>query len=212
MGNDTNKNVNGDDFLADCKKNGIDKISFHIASNNSYFIQGVVIILNQLQGKNKNIILEHSVSDGSAKSALLVSEVIKEKGSRTLMVVISGPILLDMLVLSTFRVSRDQLIFITLDECNPKKLSEISLHHERTLSKYKINLRNGTMSSLTNREKRICYYLFHGYTPKMIGSILGINIKTVSGYRISSMKKIGCNNKINLYKTLNMYYGAYAEG
>lgn len=212
MDNNTNKNRNGHYIFTDCTKNVIDKISFHIASNNSYFIQGVATILNQLQEKNSDISLDYTVSDGSAQSALLVSEVIKEKDSRTLMVVISGPILLDMLSLSTLRISRDKLIFITLDECNERNLSEISLNHERTLSRYKTNTRTGTMSSLSNREKRICYYIFHGYTPKMIGSILGINIKTVSGYRVSSMKKIGCNNKITLYKTLNMYYGAYAEG
>jgi DNA-binding CsgD family transcriptional regulator len=212
MDNNTNKNRNGRYILTNCTKNVIEKISFHIASNNSYFRQGVATILNQLQEENKDITLDYSLSDGSAQSALLVSEVIKEKDNATLMVVISGPILLDILSLSTLRISRDKLIFITLDECNEKILSEIYMNHERTLSKYRASTRTGTMSSLNNREKRICYYIFHGYTPKMIGLILGINIKTVSGYRISSMRKIGCSNKINLYKTLNMYYGAYAEG
>ncbi|MBC3250180.1 hypothetical protein H8I91_07900 [Serratia fonticola] len=45
------------------------------------------------------------------------------------------------------------------------------------------------LAELSNREKRICYYHFRGYTTKMIDAISEVNIKTVSSHRVSVMKK-----------------------
>ncbi|WP_297198260.1 helix-turn-helix transcriptional regulator [uncultured Pluralibacter sp.] len=51
------------------------------------------------------------------------------------------------------------------------------------------------LSRLNYREKRVCRYLYLGYKAKMIGLMLGINEKTVSGYKQRIMRKIGCTKK-----------------
>jgi DNA-binding CsgD family transcriptional regulator len=190
----------------------ISEISFHISSNNSYFLQGVKCSLLKLQQQHGHISFEQTISDGSARSALLISEMMREKKSRTLMVVIASTALLNILSLSVEQRYRDRVFFIATNECSTALLTQITDSPNTTWAKRDKFIPKGTLAALSNREKRICYYLFRGYTPKMIGTILGINIKTVSSYRVSVMRKIGCTNKIGLYKTLRTYYGTSVEG
>ncbi len=189
-----------------------EEISFHIASNNSYFVEGISCSLQALSNQYDNIKFGHTLSDGSASSALILSEMIREKKQRTLMVVIASTALLNILSLSIEHRYRERVIFISMDQCRPELLTQIANSPGATWTKRDKYSPKGTLSSLSNKEKRVCYYLFHGYTTKMISMILGINIKTVSRHRVSVMKKIGCDNKISLYKTLQVYYGACVEG
>ncbi|WP_411753388.1 helix-turn-helix transcriptional regulator [Serratia sp. (in: enterobacteria)] len=207
---DDGRGVNGYDF--DYHADDISEISFHLSSNNSYFLQGVKCSLLKLQQQYGNIALEHTTSDGSARSALLISEMMREKKSRTLMVVIASTALLNILSLSMEQRYRDRVVFISTNECCTSLLTQIVDSPNTTWARRDKFIPKGTLAALSNREKRVCYYLFRGYTPKMIGAILGINIKTVSSHRVSVMKKIGCTNKIGLYKTLRVYYGTSVEG
>ena len=201
--------VSGYDF--DYHREDISDISFHISSNNNFFLQGIRYSLLKLQ-QQSHITFEHTISDGSARSGLLISEMIREKESRTLMVVIASAALLNILSLSVEHRYRDRVVFIATNECCSALLAQIADSPNTTWAKRDKFIPKGTLAALSNREKRICYYLFRGYTPKMIGAILGINIKTVSSHRVSVMRKIGCTNKIGLYKTLRVYYGTSVEG
>ncbi|HEJ9058063.1 helix-turn-helix transcriptional regulator [Serratia fonticola] len=200
------------EYNFDYHSEDISEISFHISSNNSYFLQGIRCSLLKLQQQHSHVAFEHSISDGSARSALLISEMIREKKSRTLMVVIASTALLNILSLSIEQRYRDRVVFIATNECSNALLKQIADSPNTTWAKRDKFIPKGTLAALSNREKRICYYLFRGYTPKMIGAILGINIKTVSSHRVSVMRKIGCTNKIGLYKTLRVYYGTSVEG
>ncbi|WP_025123462.1 MULTISPECIES: helix-turn-helix transcriptional regulator [unclassified Serratia (in: enterobacteria)] len=192
--------------------NDIEQISFHIASDNSYFVEGIIFSLYKLKQQHSHIDFEHTISNGSARSALMLTEVIREKKSNTLMVIIASAAMLNMLSLSIDHRYMDKIVFVATSECNAVVLAQITdASHSSWVIRDKY-FPKGTLASLSNREKRICYYLFRGYTPKMIGTILGINVKTVSSHRVSVMKKIGCNNKIEFFKTLKTYYGASVEG
>lgn len=59
---------------------------------------------------------------------------------------------------------------------------------------------------LNQREKRVCQYLYKGYTPKFIGMMLGVHQKTISNYKTKIMKKTGCLNKADFNKALIDYY------
>jgi DNA-binding CsgD family transcriptional regulator len=200
------------EYDVDCHSDDISEISFHISSNNSYFLQGIRCSLLKLQQQHSHIAFEQTISDGSARSALLISEMIREKKSRALMVVIASTALLNILSLSIEQRYRERVVFIATNECCTALLTQIADSPNTTWARREKFIPEGTLAALSNREKRICYYLFRGYTPKMIGAILGINIKTVSSHRVSVMKKIGCTNKIGLYKTLRVYYGTSVEG
>lgn len=193
-------------------ENDIEQISFHIASDNSYFVEGIIFSLHKLKQQHSHIDFEHTISNGSARSALMLTEVIREKQHDTLMVVIASAAMLNMLSLSIDHRYMDRVIFVATSECNAAVLAQITDAPHSTWAIRDKYFPKGTLAGLSNREKRICYYLFRGYTPKMIGTILGINVKTVSSHRVSVMKKIGCTNKISFYKTLKVYYGASVEG
>ncbi|TQI78932.1 regulatory LuxR family protein [Serratia fonticola] len=196
----------------DYHDNDIREVSFHISSNNGYFVQGISSSLYKLSQQQGHINFEYTLSDGSARSALLITEMIREKKHRSLMVVIASTALLNILSLSIEHRYRDRVIFIATNDCRIELLTQIADSPNTTWAKREKYFPKGTLSALSNRERRICYYLFRGYTPKMIGTILGINVKTVSSHRVSVMKKIGCANKIGLFKTLQVYYGASVEG
>ncbi|MGL5385882.1 MAG: helix-turn-helix transcriptional regulator [Enterobacterales bacterium] len=190
----------------------INDVYFHVASNNSFFMQGISCGLLKLRQQHEDIKLDYTLSEGSARSIRLIADIIREKHHATLIVVIASAALLNMLSLSIEHLYRERVIFIVASECRAALLTQIAYSPDNAWVKQAQYFPKGTQAALTNREKRICYYLFRGYSPKMIGAILGINIKTVSSHRVSVMKKIGCANKIGLYKTLRFYYGASAEG
>ncbi|MEX2987970.1 helix-turn-helix transcriptional regulator [Serratia fonticola] len=192
--------------------NGIEGISFHIASDNTYFVDGIIFSLHQLKQQHSHIDLEHTVSSDSVHSALMITEMIRERKGGTLLVVIASVALLNVLSLSIDHHYMYNVVFVATSECNAAVLAQITESPHNSWGIREKYFPKGTLAVLSNREKRICYYLFHGYTPKMIGAILGINIKTVSSHRVSMMKKIGCTNKIDFYKTLKTYYGAGVEG
>ncbi|CAI1805698.1 Transcriptional regulatory protein uhpA [Serratia fonticola] len=190
----------------------VNDVSFHVASNNSFFIQGISCGLLKLKLQHEDIRLDYTLSDGSARSILLIADIIRDKHHAQLIVVIASAALLNMLSLSIGHLYRKRVIFIVASKCRAALLTQIACSPDNAWVKHEQYFPKGTQAALTNREKRVCYYLFRGYTPKMIGAILGINIKTVSSHRNSVMRKIGCANKIGLYKTLHYYYGAKAEG
>lgn len=191
---------------------GVNNVSFHVASNNRFFIQGISCGLLKLKRQHGDIRLDYTLSDGSAHSILLIADIIREKHHATLIVVIASAALLNMLSLSIGHLYRQRVIFIVASKCRAALLTQIACSPDNAWVKHEQDFPKGTRAVLTNREKRVCYYLFRGFTPKMISAILGINIKTVSGHRSSVMRKIGCANKIGLYKALRFYYGARAEG
>lgn len=191
--------------------NDIEQISFHIASDNIYFVEGIISSLHKLKQQHSHIDFEHTVSSDSIHSAFMITEMVRERKGGTLMVVIASTALLNMLSLSIDHRYMDKVVFVATSECNAVVLAQII---ESPYSFWRIREKyfpKGILAELSNREKRICYYLFRGYTPEMIGMILGVNIKTVSSHRVSVMKKIGCTNKIDFYKTLKDYYGAGVE-
>lgn len=190
----------------------IDAISFHIASDNRYFVQGIAFSLDTLKQQHKHIDFGYTFSNGTARSTFLITKMIREKHHEALIVIIASAALLNMLSLSLDPAYMDKVIFVATSECNAAVLAQIADSPHTSWAVRDKYFPQGMLAALSNREKRICYYLFCGYTPKMIGTILGINIKTVSSYRVSVMKKIGCSNKIDLYKTLQLYYGAGVEG
>lgn len=190
----------------------ISEISFHISSSNSYFLQGISGNLLKLQQQHSHVAFDYTISDGSARSALLISDMMREKESRTLLVVIAGTALLNILSLSVDQRDRERVVFIATNECNATLLTQIADSPSKIWAKRDKFNPKGILAALNNKEKHICYYLFRGYTPKMIGAILGVNIKTVSSYRVSVMLKTGCSNKIDLYNALRVYYGTSVEG
>lgn len=195
-----------------CQDNDIKQILFHIASDNSYFVEGIISSLQNLKQQHSHIEFAHTVSSDCVRSALMITEMIRARKSGALMVVIASAALLNMLLLSIDHHYMDKVVFVATSECNAAVLAQITESPHSSWGVHEKYFPKGALAALSNREKRICYYLFRGYTPKMIGAILGINIKTVSSHRVSVMKKIGCSNKIDFYKTLKIYYGAGVEG
>ncbi|HFV9295596.1 TPA: LuxR C-terminal-related transcriptional regulator [Serratia fonticola] len=205
--------VNGVNELSrNCHSNDIREISFHIASNNGYFLQGINCNLHKLKRQHDHINFGFTFSNDSACSALLLTEMIRKKKRRTLMVVIANTALLNILSLSIEHHYRDRVIFIATNECRAELLTLIAESPQSTWAERDKYFPKEILSALSNRERHVCYYLLRGYTPKMIGMILGVNVKTVSSHRVSIMRKIGCTNKIGLYKTLRVYYGTSVEG
>lgn len=190
----------------------IEQISFHIASDNSYFIKGIIFSLHKLKQQHSHVNFEHTVLNGSARSALMLTEIIRERKHGSLMVIIASVALLNMLSLSSDHRYMDKVVFIATSECNTAVLVQIADSPNDILVFRDKYFPKGPLAELSDREKCICYYLFRGHTPKIIGAILGINTKTVSSHRLSGMKKIGCTNKSDFYNILSVYYGASVDG
>lgn len=195
----------------ECHENNFEEISFHIASDNSYFVKGVSFSLHKLKQQHKHISFEHTLSDGSARSVLLITKMIREKKRHILMVIIASAALLNILSLSIEQRYMDKVVFVAVSECNTDVLAQITDVPDNVWAIRDKYFPKGMLTALSNREKRVCYYIFCGYTPKMIGVILGINTKTVSSHRVSVMKKIGCANKVDFYNVLRAYYGGDVE-
>lgn len=62
------------------------------------------------------------------------------------------------------------------------------------------------MSGLNTKEKQICKYIYQGYNSRLMGTVLGIDIKKISLYKNRIMQKIGCENKIHFYKAIINYF------
>lgn len=97
-------------------------------------------------------------------------------------------------------------LFVASDDLTKINLEKIIIgnsYHTGKVNKLPCFILFGALSK---REKRVCYYFYRGYTPKLIGLILGINSKTVSGYKSRIMKKTGCLNKVDFNKAIIDYY------
>lgn len=162
----------------------------YIISNNYYFILGCMHHLQFANKRNKiNFIF---INSEITNSRFILQSLLTNLPSSN-----------ETFVIASFRLSNiffsKEIAFnkITMPSNYTsfgKKI--LKLHHDYT--KY--------YSTLTPREKIVCSYIQQKYSPKSICIILNISEKTVSTHIVSIMRKLGCSNKIFLYKWLVIYF------
>ncbi|MFV8867052.1 helix-turn-helix transcriptional regulator [Serratia fonticola] len=180
------------------------KLCFHIVSDDNFFISGFMAFLKLQKGKPGKI-FECKVTDCTPKSVHMISDSLNEIKKDSIFIVVANNDVLGAIYLSTFRKNH---LFIDMAYCKKDFIEKVldrdynislAYHHYITTMQMKLY-------SLTNKEKRICQYMAKGYPSKFIGMNLGIHEKTVSGYKNSIIRKIGCKNKIELYKFIITYF------
>ena len=117
----------------------------------------------------------------------------KEKYERTVVIVDRKVAMGFSLLLSHFK--KDNIFVISSEDLSFEYLHTLVFD---SLSRRDAGVNTPSyalLSRLNYREKRVCHYLYLGYKAKMIGLLLGINEKTVSGYKQRIMRKIGCAKK-----------------
>ncbi|WP_455426050.1 helix-turn-helix transcriptional regulator [Dryocola sp. LX212] len=181
-------------------------VYIYIVTDNIFFVNGFRSLLERT---NKSDALNFTCesADYSISSVHYISKEINERGSSSHAVIIADNDMLGAIGLSI--VKKDNVIFMDLASCKHDFIEVIAdkkLHGLYTRSLQLINGKQMQIQSLTRKEKRVCYYIAKGYPSKFIGLNLGINVKSVSAYIRNIMRKIGCDNKIEFYKFLMIYY------
>jgi DNA-binding CsgD family transcriptional regulator len=181
-------------------------VYIYIVSDNIFFVIGFRSLLERAS-KSNALNCSCESADYSINSVHHISKEINERSSNSHAVVIADNDMLGAIGLSI--VKKDNVIFMDLASCKHDFIEVIldkKLHGLYTRSLQLINGKQMQIQSLTWKEKRVCYYMAKGYPSKFIGLNLGINAKSVSAYIRSIMRKIGCDNKIEFYKFLMIYY------
>jgi DNA-binding CsgD family transcriptional regulator len=192
------------DMLCGQQQESGKKLSFYIASENNYFISGFIALL-EIQEEKHGSIFEYKTTDCTLKGVRVISDTLnEEKGNRTLIVVADS----DMLGAVFLNVETKSHLFIDVERCKHDFIESVSdrAYIMRLVNHHYVTTMQMKLCSLTNKEKRICHYMAKGFSSKFIGMNLGIHEKTVSGYRNSIIRKIGCDNKIGLYKFINTHF------
>ncbi|UNX72896.1 helix-turn-helix transcriptional regulator [Klebsiella aerogenes] len=188
-------------------------INFYIVSDNAYFKFGVLQIINdiyeaylRMYGVKKRTII--SIKSYSSEETLNIYRDfdISPASKNCLKVIIADKDYLSVVALVLSSGSFKDTLFIPGNKCTKQCIKDI-IERKDNYYHYRYMLPKFTLlGSVNTREKRICYYLYQGFSMKLIGSLMGIHAKTVSGYRIRVMRKIGCNTKGEFNKTLIKYF------
>lgn len=188
----------------------IKNINYYIVTDNMYFSLGVVKYIENTISKiapgklNAGISIQCYLSG----KVLSVYEDIHRNAylRKTSHVIIADKDFLHMLGLGINEYISRSVSFISSEDCHLSYFDKMLNSHNSAHSQPVRVREHASFWSLNQREKRICFYLYNGFTPTFIGSLLGINSKTVSYYRMRIMKKIGCERKGDFNKALINYY------
>ncbi|MFT2798250.1 helix-turn-helix transcriptional regulator [Serratia sp. N21D137] len=189
----------------------IKNINYYIVTDNMYFSLGVVKyienILNKISPRKLNAGI--SIQCYLSGKVLSVYEDIHRNAHlrKTSHVIIADKDFIRMLGLGINEEISRSVSFISCEDCNLSYFEKMLKSNNATHSQQVSVQEHSSFWILNQREKRICFYLYNGFTPTFIGSLLGINSKTVSYYRMRIMKKIGCERKGDFNKALINYYG-----
>jgi DNA-binding CsgD family transcriptional regulator len=188
----------------------IKNINYYIVTDNMYFSLGFVKYLENTISKvsPRKINTGISIQCYLSGKVLSVYEDIHRNAylRKTSHVIIADKDFLHMLGLGINESISRSVSFISSDDCNLSYFEKILNLHNPAHSQQVRARELSSFWSLNQREKRICFYLYNGFTPAFIGSLMGINSKTVSYYRMRIMKKIGCERKGDFNKALINYY------
>lgn len=176
----------------------------YIISDNAYFKIGVISFIENLYNQMINSETANNITINSF-SLKEVTDLIN-KNDISACIFIADRAIKDTLSLY---LSYERNCYATLfcsSDVTQDSLTDI-LKSKKHLSHCKVPTppRYTLLGGLSHREKRVCNYIYLGYSPKLIGLILGIHPKSVSGYKTRIMKKIGCIKKSDFNSALISY-------
>ncbi|WP_193138595.1 helix-turn-helix transcriptional regulator [Klebsiella aerogenes] len=183
-------------------------IQFYIMSDNSFFILGITrsvdVLTERLPVLVNNI---HMNLYRSGQAFALYNDYFSMSCNQDcLRVIIADKDYLSVVALALSGDKIRSTLFIPSIQCTEECLKRI-IEVKNNKFRYNSILPKFTLlGTISTREKRVCYYLYHGFSMKLIGTIMGIHPKTVSGYRSRIMRKIGCKSKGEFNKTLIKYF------
>lgn len=185
------------------------KIMFYVISDDIYFKIGVAKCLRDIftsSHSSNGVRVDFLKTYGVNQISSLQSDFILNKEFINTNIIIVDKDIVNLISFIFSYKRLNQAFFVASDDItqiNLKKIIE---------SKKVLTVNNSIIpcfflfGTLNQREKRICQYLYKGYSPKFIGLLLGIHPKTVSTYKTNIMKKIGCRNKSVFNKALIDFY------
>ncbi len=185
-------------------------INFFVVSNNQYFILGLKEYVASLYHAD---VSSHSgwkikfKSYQSHEALNIYNDLnLKNKTSAKNNVIIADNEMYYVLALFLKKDISPSVIFLTSTECDVEYLKRIRLSLLPEGCFYNALPSFSRIGGLNHREKRVCFYIYQGLTPTMIGLFMGVHSKSVSNYRKSIKKKIGCQNKGEFNNALIKYY------
>lgn len=188
------------------------KICFYVASDNRYFSEGVNEFLSYRCQRNSGPLFEVMSlnSKNTTDRLLFIQKNIYGVGGidrQTLHVVLADEDFLNLISLSF--PAHPRLRLIEEKNCSFDYLQRITEESGQLEALVCRPMAAELLSGLTFREKLVCLYIYLECPPKIIGCILGVGEKAISRYRVSIIKKLGCNGKIEFHQALIKYYRNY---
>lgn len=183
-------------------------IQFYIMSDNNFFVIGIsrsIDVLTESRPLEVNNINMKKYRSGQA-FALYNDYFSILRNQDCLRVIIADKDYLSVVALALSSDKIRNTLFIPSNQCTEECLKNI-IDVKNNRYRYNTMLPGFTLlGTINSREKRVCYYFYHGFSMKLIGIIMGIHPKTVSGYRTRIMRKIGCKSKGEFNQTLIKYF------
>lgn len=186
----------------------IREFKFYVISNDSYFKLGVISYIESLGTPMLNEGTKNSITVNTIDSIDLkkITKIVNAEDASSCNIFIADKNLKDTVSLFLSHEKNCYAIFLSGSEVTKDCLKTITKSKNHQYGFRTPDLPSYTLlSGLNHREKRVCNYIYLGYSPKLIGMILGIHPKTVSGYKTRIMKKIGCKKKSDFNSAIINY-------
>lgn len=173
-----------------------------IATYNTYFKKGLATYIEEAKRTKKmeDRNIDFHFFDGDVNGTFFINTMIYESAGKK-NVIISD---VNLISFNCFSFSKNNSIIISIDDCGLNFIEGLFYNNFDKIRFKGLNAIN--FSNLSAKEKKVCYYIACGYQSRIIGVLLNIHEKSVSSHRVSIMRKLGCLNRIELYKMINKIY------
>lgn len=181
------------------------KVCLHVITNDNFFELGAEVNLQHILHSCLPMFEAFEVFDYTSYSSKIILTKIREtSGEFDLHIILTDNELIETISLTLCYHHIPNVVLMDINDLTYETL--------RLIKKNGIYINNPViphkiiMSGLSNKEKRLCKYIYQGYNTKFIAILFGVNHKTISAYKTKVMSKIGCHNKIAFYKAILNYY------
>lgn len=182
----------------------IKETKIYIISHNSFFKMGIISFVENLynQRTNTDIINNITIDSLNLKE---VTDLINKNDISSCVFIADKDIKDTLSLYLSYEMNCHATLFCSSDVTKDSLTAIIKSKNHLSHCKIPTPPRYTLLGGLSHREKRVCNYIYLGYSPKLIGLILGIHPKSVSGYKTRIMKKIGCIKKSDFNSAIISY-------
>lgn len=179
------------------------KVHLHIITSNKFFELGAWL-------KIQHFISSNLFSDDCVhlhqKPIDVISGMYDASNEGELNIILTDDMMIETLALMLCDLNIKNTRLVDIEYISCKILRSLINNDDLIYQDKYFTLHIKVVSGLSNRERKICKFLYYGMNSKLIASIFGVGPKTISAYINNIITKTGCRNKIHLYKAILRYH------